>query len=42
MVAYAAEPTDAAVLSMSWVSFPLDYYTHQVKLNILGRIVIPD
>ena len=32
----AAEPTDVAVLSMSWVSFHLDYYAHHVKLNILG------
>ena len=42
MFANAAEPRDIAVLSMSWVSFPFDYYAFHVKLNILGRIVIPD
>ena len=41
-VCNAAEPTDVAVLSMSWVSFPLDHYARHVKLNILSRIVIPD
>ena len=33
-VANAAEPTDVAVLSMSWVSFHLDYYARHVKLNV--------
>ena len=42
MFANAVEPTDVAVLSMNWVSFHLDYYASHVKLNILGRIVIPD
>ena len=42
-VANATEPTDVAkMLSMSWVSLHLDYYARHVKLNILGRIVIPD
>ena len=34
MFAGAAEPTGVAVLSMSWVSFQLDYYARHVKLNI--------
>ena len=41
-VANTTEPTDVAMLSMSWVSFHLDYYARHVKLNILGRTVIPD
>ena len=41
-VCNAAEPADVAVLSTSWVSFHLDYYAPHLKLNILGRIVIPD
>ena len=42
MFANAAESTDFAVLSMSLVSFLLDYYARHVKLNISGKIVIPD
>ena len=34
MFANAREPTDVAVLSMHWVSFHLDYYACDVKLNI--------
>ena len=42
MFANAADPTDVTVLPMSWVSFHLDYYVRHVKLNVLGRIAIPD
>ena len=42
MFANAAEATGVAVLSMSWVSFPLDHYARHVRLNILSKIVIPD
>ena len=41
-IANTAEPADVAVLLMSWVFFHLDYYARHIKLNILGRIVIPD
>ena len=42
MFVNAAEPTDVAVLAMSWVSFHFHYYDRHVKLNKLGRIVITD